>query len=63
MARRALTTESSFADAVDAWLVNLGAAKPSAATLAAYRRDLHGVAARLAEPDGAETLRLPDLSR
>ena len=63
MVRRPLTDDSPFADAVDAWLVNLGAAKPSPATLAAYRRDLHGVGARLAELEGAGTLGLADLSR
>ena len=34
---------SSLPDAIDAWIVNLGAAKPSPATLAAYRRDVEGV--------------------
>jgi integrase/recombinase XerD len=39
-------------DAVEAWLFNLGAAKPSPATLSAYRRDLDGVASRLASLEG-----------
>ncbi|MGH9062727.1 MAG: site-specific integrase [Acidimicrobiales bacterium] len=32
----------------------LGTRKPSRHTLAAYRRDLHGVGARLAEAEGVE---------
>jgi integrase/recombinase XerD len=39
-------------EAIDAWLVHLGAAKPSPATIAAYRRDLEGVAVRLAGLEG-----------
>jgi integrase/recombinase XerD len=39
---------SSLVDALEAWIVNLGAAKPSPATLLAYRRDVEGVGARLA---------------
>ncbi|HEX4864276.1 MAG TPA: tyrosine-type recombinase/integrase [Acidimicrobiales bacterium] len=50
--RRRLTAGSSVADSVEAWLFNLGAAKPSPATLAAYRRDLEGVASRLASLEG-----------
>jgi site-specific recombinase XerD len=40
------------ADALEAWLVHLGAAKPSPATIAGYRRDVTGVAARLAVLEG-----------
>jgi integrase/recombinase XerD len=64
--RRRLTAASAFADAVEAWLVNLGAAKPSPATLAAYPRDVEGVAARLVALEGLEdrsALRLADLGR
>jgi site-specific recombinase XerD len=50
--RRRITAGSPIADAVDAWLVNLGAAKPSPATLAGYRRDLEGIARRLAALEG-----------
>ncbi|HEX6391840.1 MAG TPA: tyrosine-type recombinase/integrase [Acidimicrobiales bacterium] len=64
--RRRLTAESSVADAVEAWLFNLGAAKPSPATLAAYRRDLEGVASRLAaleEIGQYQDVALPDLEK
>lgn len=45
-------TQTSFEQALEAWLFNLGAAKPSPATLAAYRRDLEGVGARVAQALG-----------
>ena len=48
VARKRLTDSSAVADAVEAWLVHMGAAKPSPATLSAYRRDVAGVAGRLA---------------
>ena len=48
VARKRLTASSAVADAVEAWLVHMGAAKPSPATLSAYRRDVEGVAGRLA---------------
>ncbi|MGI8493501.1 MAG: tyrosine-type recombinase/integrase [Acidimicrobiales bacterium] len=54
MPRRRLNPESSLADAAAAWLVYLGASKPSPATLAAYRRDLRGIAGRLAGLEGLE---------
>jgi site-specific recombinase XerD len=54
--RRSLTVHSPLSDAIEAWLVNLGAAKPSPATLAAYRRDVEGVGARLAGLEGYEDL-------
>jgi site-specific recombinase XerD len=62
MARR-LTADSCLPDAVTAWLSALGAAKPSPATLAAYRRDLTGVAARLAAIEELSVVSLPDLTR
>jgi integrase/recombinase XerD len=55
-----------LADAVESWLFNLGAAKPSPATLAAYRRDLQGVASRLASLEGVGEygdVALPDLEK
>jgi integrase/recombinase XerD len=66
VARRRLTATSPLPDAIEAWLVNLGAAKPAAATLVAYRRDVEGVAARLAVLEGfADTgsVAVSDLSR
>jgi site-specific recombinase XerD len=53
-------------DAVDAWLVNLGASKPSPATLIAYRRDVEGIAGRLAvleDLGDLQDLKLSDLER
>ncbi len=50
--RRRITPAASVPDAVEAWLVHLGAAKPSPATLLGYRRDLHGIAGRLAVLEG-----------
>jgi hypothetical protein len=41
---RKLSSDSRFAELVDVWLDNLGTTKPAANTLAAYRRDLEGVA-------------------
>jgi integrase/recombinase XerC len=46
--RRKVDAASSLVDALEAWIVNLGAAKPSPATLLAYRRDVEGIGARLA---------------
>lgn len=66
VARKRLTASSAVGDAVEAWLVHMGAAKPSPATLAAYRRDVEGVAGRLAilEDIGEYAdLRLPHLER
>jgi integrase/recombinase XerD len=62
--RPRLAPGSPLTDAVEAWLFNLGASKPSPNTLLAYRRDVGGVGARLAGLEGrAEMadLRLPDL--
>jgi site-specific recombinase XerD len=50
--RRRITGESRVAEALDSWLVHLGAAKPAAATLEGYRRDVAGIAARLAVLEG-----------
>src|SRR5690348_14485186 len=50
--RRRLSTESSVPDAMAAWLVHLGAAKPSPATITGYERDVSGIAARLAVLEG-----------
>jgi integrase/recombinase XerC len=61
--RLRLTTTSSVADAVTAWLTDLGAAKPSPNTLAGYRRDLTGVAGRLTALEGLEEAHLDDLVR
>ena len=75
--RRRLTAAASVAEALEAWLVHIGAAKPSPATIAGYRRDVSGVAARLAvleghaepTPDGQppadapEHVRIRDLDR
>lgn len=70
VARKRVTPGSPVSDALEAWLTNLGAAKPSPATLAGYRRDLQGVAGRLAVLEGlaedvadVERLRLTDLNR
>jgi len=64
---RRLDASTPLPEAVTAWLTDLGASKPAANTLAAYRRDLAGVAARLAGasdavPDAA-ALTLADLDR
>lgn len=62
----ALGVSSSLPDAVSAWLRMLGAAKPSPATLVAYRQDLAGVGGRLAELlgfEGVGQLCVSDLTR
>jgi site-specific recombinase XerD len=58
-----LTTTSTVADAITAWLTDMGAAKPSPNTLAGYRRDLTGIVARLTELEGLHEARLDDLVR
>jgi site-specific recombinase XerD len=66
VARRRLSATSPLTDAIEAWLVNLGATKPSPATLLAYRRDVQGMAGRLAvleDLGDLSDLRLPDLER
>lgn len=45
---RKLSPDSRFSELVDGWLDNLGTTKPAANTVAAYRRDLEGVARRVA---------------
>lgn len=50
--RRRISAGSPVTDAVEAWLINMGAAKPSPATLAGYRRDLEGITGRLAVLEG-----------
>ena len=52
VARRRLGSDSALSDALEHWLLTLGAAKPSPATLAAYRRDIEGVGGRLAVIEG-----------
>lgn len=47
-----IDASSTLEEVVEAWLFNLGASKPSPATLAAYRRDVEGVASRLAAMQG-----------
>lgn len=49
--------------ALDSWLQHLGTTKPASATVAAYRRDVVGVARRMAAPDDVGVLRLEDLSK
>ena len=75
--RRRISTDSPVPDAMAAWLVHLGAAKPSPATITGYQRDVSGIAARLAvleghvepttdgePPEGAAShVRLSDLHR
>ena len=46
--RRKPCSASRFSELVDAWLYHLGTTKPSANTVAAYRRDLEGLARRIA---------------
>ncbi|HEV2809753.1 MAG TPA: tyrosine-type recombinase/integrase, partial [Acidimicrobiales bacterium] len=47
-----MTSGPRLVDAIDDFLVDLSAAKPSPHTLAAYRRDLFGVSARVAAAHG-----------
>lgn len=61
--RRRLSARSPLPEALDAWLVNLGAAKPSPATLEGYRRDVEGIAARLAVLEDRPELTVADLER
>lgn len=63
MARARLHPAAPLDDAVAAWLVNLGATKPSPATLAAYRRDLQGISGRMAELEELAAITLADLDR
>lgn len=52
-----------FSDAAGAWLDHLGNARTSSATLAAYRRDLDGIARRIADPGDVARLRLRALTK
>jgi integrase/recombinase XerD len=64
--RPQLDSDSEVRDAADAWLVILGAAKPSPKTLLAYRRDIEGIGGRLAYLEGIggyEDLVVADLQR
>ena len=63
MPRLKLDADSLLSEATEAWMTDLGAAKPSPNTLAAYRRDLAGIAGRLGEQEGIEVLRICDLGR
>ncbi|MDA8063684.1 MAG: tyrosine-type recombinase/integrase [Actinomycetota bacterium] len=58
-----LSPTSPLAEALDAWMSDLGASKPSPHTLAAYRRDIAGIAGRLAERKGHPELQVCDLDR
>ena len=54
--RRRVDSTSSLSDALEAWLFQIGAAKPSPATVAAYRRDVEGVGGRLAQQLGRSSV-------
>ena len=58
-----LTAESRFSELVDGWLFNLGATKPAANTIDAYRRDLVGVARRISASDEVGVLHLSHLTK
>jgi len=58
-----LSPSSRFAELVDAWLRDLGTTKPAANTVAAYRRDLEGVARRIAADTEVSVLHLEDLTK
>jgi site-specific recombinase XerD len=59
------STSAAFCELVDEYLQHLGIRKPSAHTLAGYRRDLEGVGRRIAERAGTdlERLRLAQLTK
>ncbi len=60
--RPRLSQASRLGDIVDAWIVNLGAAKPSPATLLAYRRDVEGISRRLLALEGLDPQSGPGLA-
>jgi hypothetical protein len=60
--RRRLSPDAPLAEVIDGWLFQLGATKPAARTLAAYRADIEGVARRI-DTDGAAVLRLEHLTK
>jgi hypothetical protein len=49
--RRRLSSDARLVAVIDAWLFAVGATKPAAGTLAAYRAGVQGVARRI-EGDG-----------
>jgi integrase/recombinase XerD len=62
--RPRLSPGSPFGALVDGWLSHPGATTPAAATVAAYRRDLAGIAGRITRrPDGTAGLRLEHLTK
>lgn len=61
--RPRLGVDSRFAELVEGWLFSLGTTKPAAATVAAYRRDLVGVARRIGAEDDVGVLRLEHLTK
>jgi len=61
-AARRLAPGSPLLEIVEAWLFQLGATKPSARTLKAYRSDVEGVARRM-DSEGVASLRLEDLTK
>jgi site-specific recombinase XerD len=58
-----LTPTSTLDDVVEAWITDLGAAKPSPNTISAYRRDVAGIAARMRELEGVDELHIGHLER
>ena len=54
---------SRFSEAADAWLFHIGAAKPAANTVAAYRRDLEGVARCIATDGDVGVLHVRHLTK
>ena len=58
-----LSPPSPFAKLVDGWLHQLGTTKPATNTLAAYRRDLEGVARRIADHAEVGVLYLEHLNK
>ncbi len=58
-----LSPSSRFSELVDGWLFQLGATKQAANTLAGYRRDLEGVARRIAADAEVAVLHLEHLTK
>lgn len=58
-----LSSTSRFSELVDAWLYHLGTTKPAVNTLAAYRRDLEGIARRIAAEAEVSVLHLEHLTK
>ncbi|MDQ6949817.1 MAG: site-specific integrase, partial [Actinomycetota bacterium] len=64
MSRRdRISSTSRFAELVDAWLYHLGTTKPAANTVAAYRRDLEGLARRITVDADVAVLCLEHLTK